>query len=71
MRDFLRFLFPVADQANITANTIVATDVAYATAPAAGAPYPQALRLTFGVRLISPSRSSATSTAWTLADDLI
>jgi hypothetical protein len=54
MRDFLRFLFPVADQASITASTIVATDVAYATAPAAGAPYPQALRLTFAVPTTAP-----------------
>lgn len=54
MRDFLRFLFPVADQANITANTIVATDVAYATAPVAGTPYPQSLRLTFGVPTTAP-----------------
>lgn len=54
MRDFLRFLFPLADQANITANTIVATDVAYATAPAAGAPYPQALQLKFDVPTTAP-----------------
>ncbi|MBA3360002.1 MAG: hypothetical protein H0T94_00785 [Acidimicrobiia bacterium] len=54
MRDFLRFLFPVADQANITAATVVADDVAYATAPGAGAAYPQALRLTFGVQATAP-----------------
>jgi hypothetical protein len=54
MRDFLRFLFPVADQANITASTIVATDTAYATAPTATAPYPQSLQLAFTVTSTAP-----------------
>ena len=54
MRDFLRFLFPIADQAIITASTIVATDTAYAISPAADAPYPQSLQLTFAVTGTAP-----------------
>ena len=54
MRDFLRFLFPIADQAIITASTIVATDTAYAISPAANAPYPQSLQLTFAVTGTAP-----------------
>ncbi|MGQ0679575.1 MAG: hypothetical protein ACT4OM_07970 [Actinomycetota bacterium] len=46
MRDFLRFVFSAADQANIDPASLVVQDVAYAAAPNPAQPYPQSLRIT-------------------------
>jgi hypothetical protein len=48
-RDFLRFPLTSHDQARVT-GPVQADDVAYAAAPAAGAAYPQSLRLRFSLR---------------------
>jgi len=51
---FLLFPFAAGDQARINAATLVAVDIPYAAAPAAGQPYPQALRLRFGLHAATP-----------------
>ena len=49
MRYALRFLFSTADAALIDRETIVVQDTPYATKPAANAPYPQSMNITFSL----------------------
>jgi hypothetical protein len=51
---FLLFPFSPADQARIEAASIVVDDIAFAAAPAAGSPYPQAMRVAFRLTAASP-----------------
>ena len=50
------FLFSATDQDDIDPATIVVEDVPYAAVPAAGAPYPQALRIRFGLNATAQGR---------------
>src|ERR671922_2847532 len=51
---FLLFPFSPADQARIEAASIVVGDIAFAAAPAAGSPYPQAMRVAFRLTAATP-----------------
>ncbi|MEU5948071.1 hypothetical protein ABZ793_21280 [Micromonospora sp. NPDC047465] len=51
---FLLFPFSAADQGRISAPSLTASDVAFAAAPVAGGPFPQAMQLAFRLTAGSP-----------------